>query len=78
MTAIHLQSCHEHPGMRRRRDALDALADTTQWAVATVREWRRRIRERDELARLDCRTLTDIGLSRAEAEFLANKPFWRE
>jgi len=40
-----------------------------------LKEWRRRARERAELA---ARTLADIGLSRTEAEFLANKPFWRE
>jgi uncharacterized protein YjiS (DUF1127 family) len=45
---------------------------------ATFGAWRRRVRERHELARLDDRMLADIGLSRAEAEFLSNKPFWRE
>jgi uncharacterized protein YjiS (DUF1127 family) len=43
-----------------------------------LREWRRRARDRAELAALDERTLADIGLTRADAEFLANKPFWRE
>jgi uncharacterized protein YjiS (DUF1127 family) len=46
--------------------------------LATSREWRRRARDRAELARLDDRTLEDIGLTRADAEFLSNKPFWRE
>ena len=31
-----------------------------------------------QLAALDDRMLRDIGLSRADREFLANKPFWRE
>jgi uncharacterized protein YjiS (DUF1127 family) len=44
----------------------------------TLREWRRRSRERAELAGLDERTLKDIGLTRTDAEFLSNKPFWRE
>jgi uncharacterized protein YjiS (DUF1127 family) len=43
-----------------------------------LREWRRRSKDRALLAALDDRMLTDIGISRAEAEFLANKPFWRE
>jgi uncharacterized protein YjiS (DUF1127 family) len=34
--------------------------------------------DRAQLAALDERTLADIGISRAEAEFLANKPFWKE
>lgn len=45
--------------------------------VATLREWRRRARDRGQLARLDDRLLRDIGLTRADAEFLSNKPFWR-
>jgi len=44
---------------------------------AAFAAWRRRARERAELARLDSRLLADIGLSRAEAEFIANQPFWR-
>jgi uncharacterized protein YjiS (DUF1127 family) len=45
--------------------------------LATFREWRRRARERAQLARLDDRIMQDIGLTRADAEFLINKPFWR-
>ncbi len=45
---------------------------------ARLREWRRRGRDRAELAALDARMLADIGLSRAESEFVVNKPFWRE
>ena len=43
-----------------------------------LREWRRRAKDRAQLAALDDRMLADIGISRAEAEFLGNKPFWRE
>jgi uncharacterized protein YjiS (DUF1127 family) len=43
-----------------------------------LREWRRRIRARAELAALDDRMLDDIGITRSEAEFLSCKPFWRE
>ena len=76
MTAIHL---HPSAGTRRhRREALDALSDATHWVFATVREWRRRNRGRAELATLDARMLADIGLTQSEAEFLANKPFWKE
>jgi uncharacterized protein YjiS (DUF1127 family) len=39
--------------------------------------WRRRARERHELASLDHRTLRDLGLSSSEIQFEANKPFWR-
>lgn len=46
--------------------------------LATLREWRRRSHERRELASLNESVLHDIGLSRAEAVYLANKPFWKE
>lgn len=41
-------------------------------------QWRRRSRERRELARFDIRDLRDIGLTSAEAAYEINKPFWRE
>jgi uncharacterized protein YjiS (DUF1127 family) len=79
MTAIHLEPCPDSAGtFDRRHAALDALRDATDRALATLREWRRRGRERAQLAALDDRMLRDIGLTHADAEFLANKPFWRE
>ena len=39
--------------------------------------WRRRARERRELANLDTRTLRALGLSPGEIQFEAYKPFWR-
>ena len=39
--------------------------------------WRRRARERRELAQLDRRTIQDLGLSSSEVQFEASKPFWR-
>jgi uncharacterized protein YjiS (DUF1127 family) len=76
MTAIHLHTAgRRHHG---RAAALDALSDATHWVLATIGEWRRRNRNRAELATLDRRMLADIGLTEAEREFLANKPFWKE
>lgn len=46
--------------------------------VAKVREWRRRAHGRRELAALGDQMLHDIGISRSEAVYLANKPFWKE
>ena len=49
--------------------------------VSAVREllaiWRRRARERRELANLDARAIRDLGLSPGDIRFEANKPFWR-
>jgi uncharacterized protein YjiS (DUF1127 family) len=71
MTSSGLQVPHAH---RLRR----ARGHRVQRAFAILREWRRRIRARRELAALDDRMLRDIGISRAEAEFLSRKRFWRE
>jgi uncharacterized protein YjiS (DUF1127 family) len=78
MVAIHLQPCRDCPGEVRRQTALDALTDAGHWALAMVREWSRRSRERRQLSQLDARMLSDIGLSHSDREMLVNKPFWRE
>jgi uncharacterized protein YjiS (DUF1127 family) len=75
MTAIHWHAIRSRP---RRHNAVAALSDAWSSVGATLREWRRRGRDRAELARLDNRMLQDIGLTRGDAEFLINKPFWRE
>jgi uncharacterized protein YjiS (DUF1127 family) len=43
----------------------------------TLKLWRRRAEERDELARMDERSLHDIGLSRGAVYAELHKPFWR-
>jgi uncharacterized protein YjiS (DUF1127 family) len=75
MVVNHWHASHGH---RRQNHAVGALNDAADHFVATWREWRRRSRERSELAALDDRMLKDIGLTRTDAEFLSNKPFWRE
>jgi len=62
----------------RHRTALEDLSDAAQSFIAMLRTWRRRLRERDQLGRLDDRMLKDIGLTRAEALHLSDKPFWKE
>lgn len=70
---------------------LDQIPQETRWQLlragwggfqngvrAALREWRRRRNGRLELARLDERMLRDIGLTRVDAEYEINKPFWRE
>ena len=69
----------------------DRIPKETQWQTSphrlggflrrvreALREWRRRANGRLELARLDDRMLRDIGLTRFDAEYEINKPFWRE
>ena len=45
---------------------------------AALQQWRRRSRDRAELARFDERMLSDIGITRAEVWREINKPFWRK
>jgi uncharacterized protein YjiS (DUF1127 family) len=45
--------------------------------VATLRDWRRRSIERAELARLDQRTLRDIGVDPGAVEYEIRQSFWR-
>jgi uncharacterized protein YjiS (DUF1127 family) len=53
------------------------LAGTFTALSKIFNEWRERARARDELAKLDERSLRDLGLSWSSAEFEVNKPFWR-
>jgi uncharacterized protein YjiS (DUF1127 family) len=46
--------------------------------AAQLRLWRRRARERTQLARLDERDLHDIGMSRGTVYAELQKPFWRD
>jgi uncharacterized protein YjiS (DUF1127 family) len=45
--------------------------------VATLREWRSRSVKRRELARLDERTLRDIGLDPGVVAYEVRRSFWR-
>ena len=58
--------------------AFDALGGAGAAVLATLHEWRRRSRDRAELASLDWRMLQDIGITQADAWREVNKPFWRE
>jgi uncharacterized protein YjiS (DUF1127 family) len=43
----------------------------------TLRTWRNRREQRLELARWNERDLHDVGLSRSDIAYEAEKPFWR-
>jgi uncharacterized protein YjiS (DUF1127 family) len=47
-------------------------------ALDLLFEWRGRARDRRELARLDERSLRDIGLDRGAVVTECDKPFWRD
>ena len=59
-------------------DFRDAPADTILSRVpGTLALWRRRARERAELARIARRDLRDAGIDPGQAAFEAGKPFWQ-
>jgi uncharacterized protein YjiS (DUF1127 family) len=78
MTAIRFEDARAHAPETRWSSARTPAAGIATRTLARLGQWRRRSRDRAQLARLDDRMLADIGISRAEAEFLVNKPFWRE
>jgi uncharacterized protein YjiS (DUF1127 family) len=46
--------------------------------ITLLQTWRQRLRDRQQLAEMDDRSLRDIGLTRYDAELELRKPFWRE
>lgn len=46
-------------------------------ARGRLHAWAERDRSRRELRELDDATLRDLGLARADADFLGSQPFWR-
>jgi uncharacterized protein YjiS (DUF1127 family) len=59
------------------RTALAAAAMPIERAADLFVRWRRRVADREHLLTLDDGMLRDIGLSRADIEVEASKPFWR-
>jgi uncharacterized protein YjiS (DUF1127 family) len=62
---------------RLSRVAAPAFRPSRASIIETARLAWRRHRSRVRLAELDGRLLKDIGVTYAEAEHEANKPFWR-
>jgi uncharacterized protein YjiS (DUF1127 family) len=48
------------------------------WRLKTLlREWHLRRLTRREIAKLDGRTIRDLGICESQLRFEATKPFWR-
>jgi uncharacterized protein YjiS (DUF1127 family) len=78
MAAIWFESAGRPIAEHRRRPASQRAGTAAARVVSRLGQWRRRAKSRADLAALDDRMLADIGVTRAEAEFLSNKPFWRK
>lgn len=55
---------------------LAALQQRSTWVLARIWAWSEVRRQRRQLLTLDERALQDIGISRADAEREAARPFW--
>jgi uncharacterized protein YjiS (DUF1127 family) len=60
----------------RGRGLWGRLKRAARHAGAMLRRWHELARERRQLAELDERMLKDLGLSRADVEREAGRPFW--
>jgi uncharacterized protein YjiS (DUF1127 family) len=56
----------------------NALRDGARDILSIVRTWRKRIRDRRELAAMSERQLNDMGMCWAEVAAEIEKPCWRE
>ncbi len=79
MTNIHSQTLQQHYIVAPRvlDGFLSGLSRLPRMLVETLLTWQRRAQERDRLATLDPRLLSDMGISAAEAAREAAIPFWR-
>ncbi len=79
MTSIHSQTLQQHHIVAPRvlDGFLDGFSRLPRMLVETLLTWQRRAQERDRLATLDPRLLSDMGISAAEAAREAAIPFWR-
>ena len=61
---------------RRDETAVIAPLGRIGRSIATIRQWRRRVRSRQQLRELNDHILKDIGLSRDAVAYEVAKPFW--
>ena len=76
MTAIHSQA--PHGGWRRVSHRPRRTSRLVQRALAAVRDWRRRLQDRNRSAALDERTLRDGGICRSDELYLDSTQRERE
>ena len=70
------ETANWHPA--RSFAALPSIPTLLKRIWRTLSLWQERARMRAALARLDDRTLRDIGLSRFDVWHECSKPFWKE
>jgi hypothetical protein len=78
MTTIALSKAPGSSRPLRRDDAMEALGDAGQWALDTLREWRRRSRARLQLTGLASACCATSRATRADAIYPSKTLFWKE
>jgi uncharacterized protein YjiS (DUF1127 family) len=73
MTVTPLQAPHGGASRVLHRPRPGRVGRFFGMALAALRQWRKRVHDRNELMALDERTLHDLGLSRSDANYLAGK-----
>jgi hypothetical protein len=76
MTAIHSRA--PHGGWRRVSHRPRRAIRVAQRALAAVRDWRRRLEDRNRSSALDERTLRDSGICRSEGLYLDREQIERD
>jgi uncharacterized protein YjiS (DUF1127 family) len=71
---IHSGLRDYHPSSRADHAGRPSLLER---AAATLRVWRRRVREKRALEQLDERDWQDFGASRSDIDAELRRPFWR-
>ncbi len=69
---VFSRTSHRHDG-----GLLQAVGRAVVGATDMLATWQERRRQRQALESLPDHLLSDIGVSRADAGFEADKPFWR-
>lgn len=72
----------KNPALSSVEAAKQTAGRVTVWTLAarvviTLLDWQRRAMDRTRLRQMDDHMLRDIGLSRADIEGEASKPFWK-
>jgi len=61
----------------KRKSFSERIGAAAVAVLDQIREWHERARSRRALLRLDDHMLSDLGIDRATAQYMANLPFWR-
>jgi len=71
-----MHSIHLRAGLAPAAPAITSIRTALARAWATLGVWRRILRTRRDLAEMDPRMLSDLGISRAQAEFQLRATPW--